>query len=112
MAKPLIVSILREFTRSISSMILKGYISYKQLIYSMLDKTTNINKWRKDFIIEVFMLFLSIKGRINFFQLERYGQFCEQRYRQQFEKPFLDSSYKCNKSIQRSKKYFRRSLEV
>jgi hypothetical protein len=26
--------------------------------------------------------------RINFFQLERYGQFCEQRYRQQFEKPF------------------------
>jgi hypothetical protein len=54
----------------------------------MLDKTVNINKWRKDFMIEVFMLFLSIKGRINFFQLERYGQFCEQRYRQQFEKPF------------------------
>ena len=39
-------------------------------------------------MIEVFMLFLSIKGRINFFQLERYGQFIEQRYRQQFEKPF------------------------
>lgn len=34
------------------------------------------------------MLFLSIKGRINFYQLERYGQFTEQRYRQQFEKPF------------------------
>jgi hypothetical protein len=54
----------------------------------MLDKTANINKWRKDFMTEVFMLFLSIKGRINFFQLERYGQFSEQRYRQQFEKPF------------------------
>jgi hypothetical protein len=51
----------------------------------MLDKTVNINKWRKDFMIEVFMLFLSIKGRINFSQLERYGQFTEQRYRQQFE---------------------------
>ena len=88
MTKPLRISILREFTRSISSMILKGYISYKHLIYSMLDKTANINKWRKDFMIEVFMLFLSIKGRINFFQLERYGQFSEQRYRQQFEKPF------------------------
>jgi hypothetical protein len=88
LVKPLRISILREFTRSISSMILKGYISYKQLIYSMLDKTVNINKWRKDFMIEVFMLFLSIKGRINFFQLERYGQFSEQRYRQQFEKPF------------------------
>jgi hypothetical protein len=88
LVKPLRISILREFTRSISSMILKGYISYKKLIYSMLDKTANINKWRKDFMIEVFMLFLSIKGRINFFQLERYGQFSEQRYRQQFEKPF------------------------
>jgi hypothetical protein len=88
LVKPLRISILREFTRSISSMILKGYISYKHLIYSMLDKTANINKWRKDFMIEVFMLFLSIKGRINFFQLERYGQFSEQRYRQQFEKPF------------------------
>jgi hypothetical protein len=54
----------------------------------MLYKTADINKWRKDFMIEVFMLFLSIKGRINFFQLERYGQFSEQRYRQQFEKPF------------------------
>ena len=37
---------------------------------------------------EIFMLFLSIKGRINFLQLARYGQFGEQRYRQQFEKPF------------------------
>jgi uncharacterized membrane protein len=27
----------------------------------MLDKTANINKWRKDFMIEVFMLFLSTK---------------------------------------------------
>ncbi|MDP3643651.1 MAG: transposase, partial [Bacteroidota bacterium] len=39
-------------------------------------------------MVEIFVLFLSIKGRINFFQLERYGQFTEQRYRQQFEKPF------------------------
>jgi hypothetical protein len=88
LVKPLRISILREFTRSISSMTLKGYDLYKQLIYSMLDKQKNINKWRKDFMAEIFVLFLSIKGRINFYQLERYGQFSEQRYRQQFEKPF------------------------
>jgi len=86
--KPLRISILREFTRSISSMTLKGYDLYKRLIYSILDKNKNINKWRKDFMAEIFVLFLSIKGRINFYQLERYGQFSEQRYRQQFEKPF------------------------
>ena len=49
---------------------------------------SKINQCRKDFILEVFILFLSIKGRINFLQLARFGAFGEQRYRQQFEKPF------------------------
>jgi hypothetical protein len=31
---------------------------------------------------------MSIRGRINFLQLARYGKHKEQRYRQQFEKPF------------------------
>ncbi len=61
---------------------------YNQLIISVLDKLSNINQWRKDFIIETFILFLSIRGRINFLQLSRYGKHEEQRYRQQFEKPF------------------------
>jgi hypothetical protein len=47
-----------------------------------------VNKWRRDFFIEVLWLFLGIKGRINFMQLSRYGRYSEQRYRQQFEKPF------------------------
>jgi hypothetical protein len=49
---------------------------------------SNLNKCRKDFLCEVFVLFLCIKGRINFLQLARFGKFNEQRYRQQFEKPF------------------------
>ena len=40
------------------------------------------------FLIETLILFMSIKGRINFLQLARYGKHKEQRYRQQFEKPF------------------------
>ena len=62
--------------------------SYKSLIISMLDKLPNINQWRRDFLIETFILFLSIRGRINFLQLGRYGKYKEQRYRQQFEKSF------------------------
>jgi hypothetical protein len=54
----------------------------------MLAKLSNMNQWRKDFLVETFILFLSIRGRINFLQLERYGLHKEQRYRQQFEKPF------------------------
>ena len=69
-------------------MIIRGYKFYNKLIINALSKISNISKNRKDFICEVFILFLSIKGRINFLQLGRYGLSGEQRYRQQFEKPF------------------------
>jgi len=69
-------------------MITREHKTYNQLINNMLDKLSNINLWRRDFIRETFILFLSIRGRINFLQLARYGKHEEQRYRQQFEKPF------------------------
>jgi hypothetical protein len=53
-----------------------------------INKLPKLNKYRKDFLVEVFILFMSIKGRINFLQLSRYGKHGEQRYRQQFEKQF------------------------
>ena len=49
---------------------------------------SNINSWRKEFVTETLILFLCIKGRINFLQFGRFGKHKEQRYRQQFEKPF------------------------
>jgi Transposase DDE domain len=69
-------------------MIAKGYKNYNTLIINTLDKISIFSKCRKAFLCEAFVLFLSIKGRINFLQLGRFGKFGEQRYRQQFEKPF------------------------
>lgn len=69
-------------------MIIKGQSDCKGHIKNVLNKIQGINKWRYDFIVEVLVLFLSIKGRINFLQLERYGKHKEQRYRGQFEKQF------------------------
>lgn len=69
-------------------MTIREHRTYTSLIISVLDKLSHINQWRKDFLIETFILFLSIRGRINFLQLARYGLHKEQRYRQQFEKPF------------------------
>jgi hypothetical protein len=37
---------------------------------------------------QLFSLFLSIKGKMNFLQFERYGKFDEQTYRNHFEKKF------------------------
>ncbi len=47
-----------------------------------------INKCRQRFLVETFILFLSIKGRVNFLQLGRYGKYKEQRYRIQFQRDF------------------------
>jgi len=49
---------------------------------------SQLNKTRKDFMTNIFWLILSIKGRINFMQLGRYGQYCEQTNRNQYEQEF------------------------
>jgi len=69
-------------------MIFKANNSIKPLIYSSLKTISDLNKTRRDFIVGTFLLFLSIKGRINFLQLARHSEYCEQRYRIQFEKTF------------------------
>lgn len=69
-------------------MIFKEKSYYKDVIKRVLIKMKPINKWQYDFIIEVFVLFVSIKGRLNFLQLGRYGNYGEQGYRNQFSKHF------------------------
>ena len=45
----------------------------------------------------VLILFISIKGRINFLQMERYGDYCEQSYRESFKEEF--NFFEFNKSL-------------
>jgi hypothetical protein len=71
-------------------MIPKANHNIKHLIINILQNNifSCLNKARKDFIIIVLWHILSIKGRINFSQLERFSPYCEQTYRNQFEKGF------------------------
>ena len=65
------------------------YDLYENIILNTIESAKiRINKCRKDFILEIFMLYLSIPGRINFLQLERYSRCGEQRFRRQFEEKF------------------------
>lgn len=68
------------------------------LIISILQNNvfSSLNKARKDFIVSVLWHFLSIKGKINFMQLGRYSQYCEQTHRIQFEKGFDFLSFNMN----------------
>jgi hypothetical protein len=62
--------------------------NYKDIVKSVLKKMHGINAPQFRFITEVFGLFLSIQGRLNFLQLARYGKRCEQTYRNGFTKDF------------------------
>ena len=65
------------------------YNLYTKIVLEALCVTKiKLNKCRRDFMIEIFMLYLSIPSRINFLQLGRYSLFGEQRFRRQFEQGF------------------------
>jgi len=68
-----------------------SYPSIKSLIYNVLSNSVDLNKLkecRKNFIINVLTCFSSIKGKINFLQMERFSGKCEQYFRINFENKF------------------------
>lgn len=65
------------------------YFQYSEIVFRALTNAKlKINGCRRNFMMEIFLLYLSIPGRINFLQLGRYSLFGEQRFRRQFEKGF------------------------
>ena len=60
----------------------------KALAGKLLNKIEGLTKPRKNFILSVMMLFLSMRGRYNFKGMERYGSYNEKSYRLHFEKDF------------------------
>ena len=65
------------------------YKKYFEIVLTALAKAKiQINRSRRNFMLEIFSLYLSIPGRINFLQLERYSRHGEQRFRRQYEERF------------------------
>lgn len=60
----------------------------KTLVGKIVNKMEGLNKARKNFIISTLLLYLSMRGRYTFLGLERYGDYCEKTYRDNYEKPF------------------------
>lgn len=69
-------------------MTIKGLSKYKNQVKKILNQMDGINKWQYDFMLELFGLYLSVKGRINFLQFGRYSEHGEQRFRNQYEHSF------------------------
>lgn len=58
------------------------------VVKQTLNKSTKLNKWRHDFLTEIFMLYMVIPNRINFKQMGRYSDYGEQRFRNQFKQKY------------------------
>lgn len=71
-------------------------MSIKILTEQILDKISGIDKRRRDFIIHLFTLWLSIRGRYNYVNLARYGKYGEDTYRNNSSRsfPFLEFNRK------------------
>ena len=68
-----------------------SYPNIKSLIINLSLKCANsgtLKECRKNFIINAFICFSSIKGKINFLQMERFSDKCEQYFRINFENKF------------------------
>jgi len=65
-----------------------AFTSGKSLIGAILEKMIGISKWQKVFFVEVTLLFMTIKGKVNFTQMGRYSSSQEVRFRNMFKKVF------------------------
>lgn len=65
-----------------------AFIKGGSLISAILSKMSGIGKCKSRFLSHILILILSIRGRINFLQLERYGSMSERSYRHNFTKSF------------------------
>jgi len=68
-----------------------SYPRIKSLIISVLSNCINfrtLKECRKNFIVTALTCFSSIKGKINFLQMERFSDKCEQYFRINFENKF------------------------
>ena len=65
-----------------------AFIKGNCLIGAILLKMSGIGVIQSRFISHILLLILSIKGKINFLQLERHGSYSERSYRSNFSKEF------------------------
>ena len=65
-------------------MISNNYPNIKSLINKVLEKCADgktLKECRKNFIIKALICFSNIKGKINFLQMKRFSDKCEQYFR-------------------------------
>lgn len=60
----------------------------QKLIANIMNQLAGLKASRRRFMIHIFLLIITIRGRHNFLGLSRYGKYNEQSYRDNYEKEF------------------------
>jgi len=60
----------------------------KVFVEAIIETIPDLSKPRQKFMIFIFVLYLSLRGRYTFLGMQRYGEYCEKTLRLQFEKSF------------------------
>ena len=68
-------------------------MSIKQLTANILSKMPKIEKRQQKFLIHLFWLFLSMRGRMNFVQFGRYSSYNESTFRNNFDPEALGLTF-------------------
>lgn len=58
------------------------------LVSTIIEKISGISLPQKKFIKHILLLFMGMRGRYNFLNMARYGEYNEQSYRNNFNEPF------------------------
>lgn len=97
--KLLIISIFIDYPKIVKNMTISNYQNIKALIINALKSSSfsRVKETRKQFLLNALLLFLSVKGKINFLQLSRFSDKCEQYFRIHFENRFDCQSF--NRSL-------------
>ena len=61
-------------------------MSIETLIAAILARMAQTNKWQRRFLNQLFHLWLGIRGRLNFLNMSRQGDFTETTYHNQFQR--------------------------
>lgn len=60
----------------------------QSVVGTIVEKINGLNKSRRKFINHILILFMGMRGRYNFLNMARYGEYSEQSYRNNFEDRF------------------------
>lgn len=88
MTKQLIFKNFNDISPHIKDMQKTSLDRYEEIVIEALKSTANVRKSFKTVVIVTLILYMVIPRKMNFKQMSRNSQSCEQRFRQNFERGF------------------------